>query len=128
MSPLYLDTHVVIWLYAGRRDLFPPAAAGRLDRHDLLISPMVALELEYLYECGKVREDSPPVLDALHREIGLTLCDLPFARVGEAARPLRWTRDPFDRLITAHAAARRAPLLTRDAGLRERYPQAVWDG
>ena len=38
---IYLDTHVVVWLYAGRTDLFPPLAKSQIDGNDLLISPLV---------------------------------------------------------------------------------------
>ena len=38
----------------------------------------------------------------------------------EAAHGLAWTRDPFDRLIVAHALARRWRLATSDAKILER--------
>jgi len=37
-----------------------------------------------------------------------------------------WTRDPFDRLIVAHAAANDARLLTKDEKIRRHYKRAVW--
>ncbi|HEX2253163.1 MAG TPA: PIN domain-containing protein [Thermoanaerobaculia bacterium] len=111
-----------------RLDLFPAAARDHLESDDeLLISPMVALELDSLHEIGRVQEPSPRVLTALRGELGLRTCELPFARVVAAAREASWTRDPFDRLIMGQAAARQAPLLTRDQQVRERYPQALWD-
>jgi len=124
----YLDTHVVAWLYAGRLELLSPAARRRVDADDLLVSPMVALELEYLYESGKVRTPAGPVLEALGNDLGLRQCALPFARVVAAAREMTWTRDPFDRLITAHAATAGAVLVTKDRQVRENYPAALWDG
>jgi PIN domain nuclease of toxin-antitoxin system len=42
------------------------------------------------------------------------------------ARELRWTRDPFDRLITAQAAIGEDVLLTADESIRARYPHAEW--
>lgn len=44
----YFDTHVVAWLYAGRVDLFSRRAATAIEDGELLISPMVTLELQYL--------------------------------------------------------------------------------
>lgn len=37
-----------------------------------------------------------------------------------------WTRDPFDRTITAQAARVGAFLLTRDETIRRHYAAAVW--
>lgn len=123
----YLDTHVVAWLYAGRLDLIPDEARRRIDGDEVVVSPMVALELEYLFESGKVHDPAQQVLDALATELGLRLCTLPFPRVEAAARAMSWTRDPFDRLIAAQAAAAGAVLLTKDRSLRRHYPAALWD-
>ena len=38
----------------------------------------------------------------------------------------KWSRDPFDRLIVAHAKAQKTPLVTRDEKIRENYRLAVW--
>jgi PIN domain nuclease of toxin-antitoxin system len=124
---IYLDTHVVVWLYAGRTDLLPPRARSLLDANDLLISPMVALELQYLYEIDKTTEPAGPVLRALAREIGLRQCDLPFADVVEASLRETWTRDPFDRIAVAQCRLRGAALLTKDRGIHAHCEEAVWD-
>jgi PIN domain nuclease of toxin-antitoxin system len=39
----------------------------------------------------------------------------------------RWTRDPFDRIIVAHADVVSAPLLTKDQAIRRNYRRAFWD-
>ena len=44
----------------------------------------------------------------------------------EQALLQKWIRDPFDRLIVAHAAANDAPLITRDEKIRRHYKRAVW--
>lgn len=123
---IYLDTHVVAWLFAGKLDLFPEGARRRLEESDLLISPMVALELEYLFEIQRTTEPAPVVIDELQRKIGLKVCDLPFPAVITEAQRQRWTRDPFDRVITGHAALRKLPLMTKDEIIREHYSHAVW--
>ena len=127
VTMIYLDTHVVVWLYAGRTDLIPPAALSRIEANDLLISPMVGLELQYLHEAGKTGEPAEVVLGALAGEIGLRQCDLPFAEVAKVARQEDWTRDPFDRLTVAQARLRTAPLLTKDRSIHDHYADAVWD-
>ena len=71
MAPLiYLDTHVVAWMFAGRTDLIPEKARALLDQHDLLISPAVKLELQYLFEIRRTAEPAKTVLEALSREVG----------------------------------------------------------
>ena len=37
-----------------------------------------------------------------------------------------WTGDPFDRIIVAQAALRRASLITKDADIRAHYDRALW--
>ncbi len=128
MAPLiYLDTHVAVWLYGGRTDLFPEAAQKLLQENDLLISPMVVLELQYLFEIQRTAEPAQGVVAALTRDLGLGICDLPFSEVARAALGQDWTRDPFDRLIVSQAALREAPLLTRDRLLHDHYSRAVWN-
>jgi PIN domain nuclease of toxin-antitoxin system len=125
-SLIYADTHVVAWLYAGRIDLIPTRSRSLLESHELLISPMVALELQYLFETGRAAEPARSVLQGLGRELGLRLCDLPFPDVAGIALRQSWTRDPFDRVIVAQAALRRAPLITKDSDIRAHYERALW--
>jgi PIN domain nuclease of toxin-antitoxin system len=66
------------------------------------------------------------VVEALRREVGLAVCDLPFQEVVEVALDQVWTRDPFDRLIVSQAILRGAPLITRDGTIREQFQHAVW--
>ena len=44
---VYLDTHVVTWLYAGRVDLLSEPASRLINEATVVVSPMVALELAY---------------------------------------------------------------------------------
>ena len=41
---IYLDTHVIVWLYAGLTTRLRPAARDLLNTSDLSISPMVFLQ------------------------------------------------------------------------------------
>ncbi len=124
---IHLDTHVVVWLYAGDLRRFSPAARRRLDREDLRISPMVALEVQYLHEVGRISEKADVVLSDLGRKLGLAQAEGDFSAVAAAAIDLGWTRDPFDRLIVAHAALSGATLLTKDRTIRRHFRQALWD-
>jgi len=124
---IHLDTHVLVWLYAGELRRFSPAARRRLAAEDLRISPMATLELQYLHEVGRISEGADVVLADLTRKLGLAQAEGDFTSVAAAALGLAWTRDPFDRLIVAHATLAGATLLTKDRSIRKHYRQAVWD-
>lgn len=127
MAPLiYLDTHVAAWLYAGALDLVPDPVRELLEREDLLVSPMVVLELQYLFEIQRTAEPAEAVLGTLERQLGLAVCDLSFRDVALKALRESWTRDPFDRVIVSQAALRGAPLVTKDRAMHTHYPKAVW--
>ena len=124
---IYLDTHVAAWLHAAGADLLSEEAVRRIERADeIRISPMVRLELQYLYEVGRVTQPATLVLDALQAGLGVRVCDAPFPAVARAAESETWTRDPFDRMIVAQAALREAPLVTKDRVLHQHYDRAVW--
>ena len=126
-SLIYLDTHVVAWIHASALERLSPDALRRLElAEEIRISPMVRLELQYLYEIGRVTGPAGPVVDALRASLGLRVCDIPFPVVARAAEGETWTRDPFDRIIVAQAALARAPLLTKDRTLHDHYDRATW--
>lgn len=124
---LYLDTHVVVWLYAGLTDQLGEQAKKMINDHDLFISPMVELELVYLHETKKITKTANIILHELQSRIGLQQCDLPFETVINKAVSLNWTRDPFDRLIVAQALCGKGKFLTKDRTIRKHCPSAVWD-
>lgn len=99
----------------------------RLEAEAPCISPIVELELTYLYEVGRVSQPASAPLAALRSSIGLEVADAPLAELVQAAMGLSWTRDPFDRLIAAHAIVANAPLITADGTIRENLPLAIWD-
>jgi PIN domain nuclease of toxin-antitoxin system len=123
---IFLDTHIVCWLYEGRVDLLSKPAADAIETGQLNISPMVSLELDYLHEIGRIKLDSGLVIKTLTEEIGLQIADAPFQRIIGHANKLDWTRDPFDRIIVAHAIQAQSPLVTRDRAIREHFNGAVW--
>lgn len=123
----YLDTHVLVWLYAGDLQVFPEAVLQQLEQEDdLRFSPMVRLELEYLYEIERISEHAITVLDTLESTLGIRSCDAPFSGIVKEAETIQWTRDPFDRLIVAHASLLDATLITKDQNIHDHYPYAFW--
>lgn len=125
-SLTHLDTHVVAWLYAGVVERFPAPVRERLESDELAVSPMVGLELQYLYEIGRLTVGPGPVLADLARRLGLRLLDASLDAVARQAHELSWTRDPFDRMLVAHAVLDDAELVTADRTLRANVPRAVW--
>jgi len=124
---IHLDTHAVVWLYAKELSRFTRTGLERLESNDLFISPMVTLELEYLYETGRIQSKSRVICDSLERAVGLRVCESSFAPVVRLALEQTWTRDPFDRIIVAQAKLADAPLLTKDTAIIEHYKKAFWD-
>ncbi len=123
---IYLDTHVVAWLYAGTVELIPKNIQRLISEKTLFISPMVVLELQYLFEIGRVSEEGNSVVHDLMNRIGLKICDLSFETVIQYALEQNWTRDPFDRIIVAQASVRSLELVTKDQTIHRHYQQAVW--
>ena len=124
---IYLDTHAVVWLYAGELGRFPVSAQALMEEHELLVSPMAVLELAYLYEIERLLVDSSMIIESLEAAIGLRVCTLPFHRLVMEATAQSWTRDPFDRIIVANAICAESPLLTKDANILDNYKHAVWE-
>lgn len=123
----HLDTHVVVWVVAGLDDRLSEAAVDALEHDDLRVSPLVALELQYLVETGRVTLDPMAAMAELARSLELREAAESFGSVVDTALALSWTRDPFDRMIAAQALTAGARLLTRDEHLRTHVPTAFWD-
>ena len=123
---VHLDTHIVCWLYEGRSELLTPVALQTIESGLLQVSPVVQLELTYLHEIGRISRDGSHVLDALAKDIGLSVADVSLARVMKMAGTLTWTRDPFDRMIVAHAMVGDAALVSKDRLIRKHCDKAIW--
>jgi PIN domain nuclease of toxin-antitoxin system len=126
VSVYFLDTHVVVWLYQKSLGLLSKKALRLIEENNLVISPLVELELEYLLEVGRITEKPRVILEYLQNAIGLNVDDVTLADVVRHAVGEIWTRDPFDRMILAHAKVRNAGLITRDGGIRKHYRKAVF--
>ena len=121
-----LDTHVVVWLFAGEVERLSAKAADRLAEEELVISPIVDLELTYLFEVGRLRVPGPAIVSDLKERIGLQHSTQSLASAVASAIPLDWTRDPFDRLIVGDAIGASSPLLTKDSTILANCTLAEW--
>ena len=123
----YLDTNAVIRIAQGDARRLGREVSRLIERAELLISPVVLLELEMLYEIKRIKLPSRDMQRKVEAELGVRICSLPFAEIANAALDEKWTRDPFDRLIVANAKASGfAPLITSDEKIAKHYPRTVW--
>jgi PIN domain nuclease of toxin-antitoxin system len=107
---ILLDTNALIWLETGHgraRPLLRSAAS-------LYVSPATALELQFLVELGKIRFKHRESIAELLEDDRWSIDEPPSLAWFDHAREFTWTRDPFDRLIVAHARLRRWKLATGD--------------
>jgi PIN domain nuclease of toxin-antitoxin system len=123
----YLDTNIAIFLHSGNTARLTPRATEQIEIADLLISAMVILELEMLYEKGAISYPASRILSDLNQQIGVSVCQLPMAAVMNSALQVKWTPEPGDRIIVANAIANNeAPLVRSDRRIQEQYPNAIW--
>ena len=116
---LLLDTHFLIWLVLGSRRV---ARFPWLDRYRPWgVSPVSFLEIQFLAEIGRLSVRNPEFMEAVMRDGQFTVDDVPLVSLIRHATALDWTRDPFDRLLAAHSAARRVSLCTLDRGIRQHH-------
>ena len=126
METLYLDTHVMVWLFAGEIDRLSERAVDLIEERHLLTSPMAVLELEYLYEIGRLRYDSDAIMASLTESIDLQVCLIPFESVVQESLKQSWTRDPFDRIIVTNTLCAESHLLTMDRKIHAHFDRALW--
>jgi PIN domain nuclease of toxin-antitoxin system len=122
---IHLDSHIAIWAYAKRARL-SSTARGLLSREVCQVSPIVLLEIEGLFELGRISADADTILSGLDRQLGLTVSKTPILDVVNAARSFAWTHEPFDRLIVGAAIADGVQLVTADALILQHFKDAIW--
>ncbi len=123
---VHLDTHVVVWLYAGQVARLSRPARKAIESGGLVISPMVSLEMQFLLETGRIIAEPARILDALADSLGLRMDEQPFAAVMKESLAQKWTRDPFDRIIVAQALRAGAVLVSKDRLIRRNYGKTCW--
>lgn len=123
---IYLDTHTVIWLYLMEMDRFSDKVIYLLKNNYLFFSPMVKLELQYLYEIKRLNDSPEMILQSLKQSINLSICQKSWLDVVNMALTCDFTRDAFDRLIVAYAMLDNSILISKDSNLTKHYQQCVW--
>jgi PIN domain nuclease of toxin-antitoxin system len=105
---IYLDTHIVVWLFAGLLDKFSHTVKAMLNENE------------------RVKEPASVIVADLSDRIGLEVCEKDFNAVVSQALTLTWTRDPFDRVIVANAKLSDNILISKDPSILENYAHARW--
>jgi PIN domain nuclease of toxin-antitoxin system len=118
-----LDTHFLLWtaLKSDRLKEFPWLD----DYRPWGISPISFLEIQFLAEVGRVEVDQARFSEAVSADPRFVVDEAPLVALIEKALPLSWTRDPFDRLLSAHSNARRIPLCSLDRRIRASHRNLV---
>jgi PIN domain nuclease of toxin-antitoxin system len=123
---IYLDTHIVAWLYAGLLEKFNQSVKNILNENEILISPIVQLELQYLFEIERLKAPANIIIADLSDRLGISICTKSFDTIVSQAIRLNWTRDPFDQIIVANAALNENILISKDQNILKHYTHARW--
>ncbi|PNP98900.1 hypothetical protein AZ602_00360 [Moraxella sp. RCAD0137] len=107
-------------------DRFSDKVIDLLKNNYLFVSPMVKLELQYLYEIKRLNDSPEMILQSLKQSINLSICQKSWLDVVNTALTCDFTRDAFDRLIVAHAMLDNSILISKDSNLTKHYQQCVW--
>lgn len=66
------------------------------------------------------------MLNELETILDLEMCQKPWSSIVDVAVRCGFTRDPFDRLIVAHAMLNNNFIITKDENLTANYPNCIW--
>ncbi|WP_339366863.1 type II toxin-antitoxin system VapC family toxin [Calothrix sp. 336/3] len=75
---IYLDTHVVVWLYSGLTDKLTDIAKTLINDNEVYISAIIRLELQYLYEIKRITSEPDVIISNLSEQIDLKICNKNF--------------------------------------------------
>jgi PIN domain nuclease of toxin-antitoxin system len=118
---ILLDTNALIWMLRAHARSRPLARQPRL-----YISPASLLEIQMLIESGRARAVAGRAASDVAHDARWLHDEPPAGDWFQHAMDVGWTRDPFDRLIVAHARVRGWKLATGDDALiRHLSPREV---
>ncbi len=124
-----LDTHTLIWATLSRQTLSIQSAEIIADpANDILVSAASAWEIGTKVRLGKLPEAATLELNFLEamEGAGYLLLAIDAATALRAARLVGAHRDPFDRILAAHAIALDIPIVSNDAKLDQFPLRRIW--
>lgn len=120
-----LDTHVLVWRFVESHHMSKTLRPLFLkEENEFLIPTVSLLEMQYLIEVGRIEVDMDQVLAALQEEPAFQLVPYDEGVLLHSLR-LTTTRDPFDRIILAHALATSTKIITQDHWMKQTAPHLV---
>lgn len=127
VNPIYIDTHVAIWLAEKKLTKLSKPAIRVIEKTQIIYLPaMVELELYVLSESGKIKMMPDDIIQWLYKTLHFQAPTSSMVDVCDRAKSISWTRDVFDRMIVAEAMVAGASLVTKDASILQHYKQALW--
>lgn len=124
-----LDTHTVIWAATNPLRLSRAAAVVLADtQNEIVVSAASAWEIATKVRLGKMPESEPMegrFMEAIG-EAGYTLLSIDAETALRAGRLIGNHRDPFDRIIAAHALALDIPVISKDPQLDQFHVRRIW--
>ena len=123
---LFLDTHILIWLYQRDAAKFSAKNRETLDISNLYMPAISFLEIQFLKEIKRVTFSAEEILDELRIDLAINITEANAISLIRKAIEFNWTRDPFDRLIIAETVLYNAKLMTKDSNILANFHDAVW--
>jgi PIN domain nuclease of toxin-antitoxin system len=126
---ILLDTHTLLWATLEPSRLSAKAAVAIADESTTVcVSAASAWEIATKVRNGRLPQARQLEAEFLEKmdEAGYTLLSIDAALALRAARLPGEHRDPFDRLIAAHAVAEDIPVISADAKLDVFKVRRIW--
>ena len=123
----FLDTQICVWAAQGDVHRLSKPAHKVMQSAELLISPTVLVELQYLFEIQRIIVPPRDIAAKLEKEAGARVHNGDFLEITKVCLQETWTRDPFDRLIVSHAKMHgMSYLISSDEKIKKHYRRTIW--